>query len=462
MKNKPIAAMVIFILATLALTATAYGSNIRVGLLRSAWNRDSIQVSSTSIEVGRGGYGGSFIYNRTLTSATGFTLQVSGGQVVIQSGGSTLFTFTNDAYGTPKIRGSAGEPVAMGSYSYRGALEFTINGGRINTVNVISLEEYLYGVLPMEVPQHFHPQAKQAQAVAARTFALYSINSGRHRAQGFDICDNTHCQVYHGASREQESTTEAVRATHRLAIFAPGGDTPLFTPYFSSSGGATDNTENVWNDNLPHLRGVLDPFETNPRIWSRTYTWAQLTNAVRAEAPNANIGNVTSISVRTEHPGRVQEVTFHGTNGNWSATRQGILTVFRHIDRSLYSRNFYIPGSVGGGGSTTMASTITIFDGHTMVDTPATNLQAVDATGHIGTVTSPNAFDGSLTRFLLETTTATGIATFSGGNGITINGRGWGHGVGMSQNGANGMAQAGFTFLEILHHYYTNVEIREH
>jgi len=440
---------VIFILA---FAGTAYANTIRVGLTRSFANRNSISIATTSIDIGRGTPG--FTFNRTLTSANGFTVTVDGGQLVIRSGGANgpiQFTFLNGVDGGPQIRATTGN-LTLGSYAYRGIMEFRLSGGRITAINVICLEEYLYGVVPVEMSHSFYTEALRAQAVAARTFAMHTAGRSRHPGTGFNICDTTCCQAYRAVSREHPLTTQAVRDTRGLMIFAPGGTTPLFTPYFSSSGGSTDNNENVWVDNLPHLRGVWDPYEQNPRIWTRTYTWAQLTNAINTESNAPNIGTVTGLSISSMHLGRVQELTFTGTTGSWTATRQQTLSIFRHIDRSLYSRHFTLAGSAAAATNTYISSNTAT------VQRPTANLYIMDNAGQIVRANPTHVFDGTAVTQL-----GAGIQTLTSATspaGVTINGRGWGHGVGMSQHGANGMAQAGYDFRTILLHYYTGVEIR--
>jgi len=443
-------AIVVFFWASAGLASVTYAHTVRVGLVRAFYNQDSISISTTSIDIGRGNADGSFEFNRTLNSSNGFTIRIESGQVVVRAGGQTVFTFLNDTASGPQIRASGGGILAMGAYTFRGAVEFRSSGGRVTAINVICLEEYLYGVLPMEMSPSFYIEALRAQAVAARTFAMYTMVSRSYAARGFDLCDRTCCQAYRGAGREEDIMIQAVRDTHGLMMFTEDSYTPVFTPFFSSSGGATDNSENVWGSALSHLRGVADIYEQNPRIWSRTYTWAQLTAAVRAQAPSANIGTVTGVTIAQEHLGRVQELTFIGTNGQWTATRQQILTVFRHIDQSLYSRHFYIAGGGTGAGLP-----VSVTCGTLTHNAPVTSFYVIDHTGNIAPISTATVFDGITTRRLNQTVTVTG------GTGITINGRGWGHGVGMSQTGANSMAQAGHDFRTILLHYYTGVTIRE-
>ena len=447
---KLLCAVAIFVVATMSLGGAAQAETIRVALTRSFYNRDSINVGNTSIDIGRGSSGGVFEFNRTLTSSNGFVIRSSGGQITISAGGQVVFTFVSGVDGGPQIRATDGGHIRLGQYTYRGVMEFRPNGNRLTAVNVLPLEQYLYGVVPMEMSPSFHTEALRAQAVAARTFAVYNREFGTQHSYWVDVCDTTCCQVYHGVGRENDTITQAVRDTSGLLIRVDG--LPAFTPFFSSSGGATDNSENVWFAALPHLRGVPDPHETNPRVWTRDFTWAQLTNAVRAEAPNANIGNVTAISITSENLGRVQELTFFGTNGQWTARRETTRTMFRHAGGALLNRNFHITGSTTSGAGTNQ---IVMVASDTQVQQATTNiLRAVNHSGQVAPISHMYIFDGITTRRMTQE-----VVTISGGSGVTFHGRGWGHGVGMSQNGANGMAAQGYSFREILKHFYTGVEI---
>jgi len=447
-KLKLLCAVAVFILVTAIFTATSHATEmIRVGLLRSFYNATSANIATTNIDIGRSNPDGSFNFNRTLTSPNGFNIRAEGGQIVVRAGGSVVFTFVTGVDGAPQIRATDGGTVRLGNYSYRGVIEFRARGNTFTPINVLPLEWYLYGVVPMEMGPAFHTEALRAQAVAARTFAVYNRDFGTQHQAWLDVCDSTCCQVYHGAGRENDIITQAVRDTYGIMVRVDGR--AVFTPFFSSSGGATDNSENVWFAALPHLRGVPDSYETNPRVWTRDFTWAQLTTAVAAQAPNANIGTVTGVSITETNLGRVQELTFIGTNGQWSARREATRTMFRHVGGALLNRNFYIVGA-GAGTSEIVAVT----SGLVTSQSPLSALRAVNQAGQVAPLGNVYIFDGVTTRRVQQQT-----VTVTGGTGITINGRGWGHGVGMSQNGANGMAHAGYTFREILKHFYTGVDV---
>jgi stage II sporulation protein D len=420
-----------------------YSHTVRVGLMRNFTNRESVIVVNSGLHVMVPVDGG-FMPINTLSAPVSFTIRAEGGSVVISLGGVVQYAAP---VGQPlHIMPSNAEVINMGGYSFRGVMEFVLApGGRISAVNVVSLEEYLLGVVPAEMSQSFHMEALKAQAVASRTFTFHQMQRGRHT--GFDICDRTCCQVYNGAGAETERTSQAVFATYGLMLFY--NNQPILANYFSSSGGATENSGDVWFEARPYARSVNELHEPNPRIWERTFTWAQLTTAVNAR--NANIGTVTGISKSQLAPsGRVLNLTFHGTAGNWTATLDDtIRNMFVPVGGALPSRNF----TITGGAHTTPE--VTVSAGGQAFSHPLNALYAVDSRGAVSAVPHAYIFDGITTRRIDSTPTVV-----SGGTGITMHGRGWGHGVGMSQMGAQGMANAGYTFYQILHHYYTGVELR--
>jgi len=312
------------LLCSLSTSASA-SSLIRVGLVREFQNRDVINISNTQITIGVGNDGG-FTPIRNLNSASGFSIRATGGRVFIQSGNSILHNFDTGA--NAQIVAPDGGFIYIGDNPFRGAIEFRAQGNWVSAINVLTIEEYLYSVVPAEMFPNFHLEALKAHAVAARTFAYNQIMAGGHHAQGFDLCDGVHCQVYNGAGNEHENTTRAVSETSGLMLFY-GGETILAT-YHSSSGGATDNSEDVWFEARPYLRSVNSLVEHEPLVWTRTFTWAQLTQA--ANAAGADIGSVNGFSVsRLAVSGNVTEITLHGTDGNWTVNREPIRNFFSPI-----------------------------------------------------------------------------------------------------------------------------------
>ena len=180
----------------------------------------------------------------------------------------------------------------------------------------------------------------------------------------------------------------------------------------------------------------------NPREWERHFTWAQLTTAVNNAG--GNIGTATGMSIsRTSPLGRVQELTIYGTSGQWRVSGEGLRNnFFVPVGGALMSRNFYIAGAG--------TSAVSVTDGHRV---ESGGLSSFDIKG-TQPQSSAYVFDGTNLRRL----DPSAQAPF--GDGVTLVGRGWGHGVGMSQRGAAGMALLGYDYRAILLHYYTGVEIR--
>ena len=116
---------------------------------------------------------------------------------------------------------------------YKGSLSVTIKNSKMTLINILNIEDYLKGVLSAEIPARSPKPALRAQAVAARTLAVK--NRGRHKSRGFDFCADVHCQVYHGVSAETSYTTEAVDDTYGEVITYK--EKPVEAFYHSNSGG---------------------------------------------------------------------------------------------------------------------------------------------------------------------------------------------------------------------------------
>ena len=214
-----------------------------------------------------------------------------------------------DGHGAFSVRG---EPVGLvtpsGTRHYRGRLWSLppSSGGRArDTVNVLRLEAYLRGVVPLEIPALWSPAAVRAQAVAARTYAAYER---AHRSG--PICDTWSCQVYGGADAEHEASDAAIEATRRRVV-EHGGE-PAFTQFGSSSGGWTSA------GSMPYLPAQKDPYDGwagNPHHdWSVKLTDARLENAW------PSIGNLRRITVLSrdgngEWGGRARSLRLVGSNG---------------------------------------------------------------------------------------------------------------------------------------------------
>ncbi|MCL2171335.1 MAG: SpoIID/LytB domain-containing protein [Defluviitaleaceae bacterium] len=381
-----------------------------------------------------------------------------------------------------QIRGTNGE-TALGDRRYRGVIEFgRFSGAGVTAVNVICIEEYLMAVVPAEMPAGWEMHALKAQAVAARTYTVH--RRGAFAARGFDLCDTESSQVYIGITREHERTTAAVLATRGRLILHRGQ--PIEAVYFSSSGGFTEYSQNVWFESRPYLRAVADIYETDARVWERSFTLTQF--GYLLSRVNVNIGVVQYVTIVSAANGRVQLMTFNGSNGQHNLQREAIRQFFGPLGGWLYSRNFGISGSPYQHiPPHTMPphqqSPPIIDDGFFVAShlgvTPAapSQLRGINSVGfqnYLPTTAAIIAGNGqvafrntvgqqwglALPLFSLIPVVGAETTASSSGYTVTFSGRGWGHGVGMSQHGANAMARAGYTYEQILRHFYTGVEIR--
>ncbi|WP_114422283.1 SpoIID/LytB domain-containing protein [Nocardioides houyundeii] len=197
------------------------------------------------------------------------------------------------------------------SVTYRGKLRSaspSAGSTARDTVNVLSLENYLKGVVPLEIPASWSPEAVRAQAVAARTYAAYE--RAHPLAGHFQICDTTSCQVYGGYSAEHPLSNAAVAATAGQVLTVDGA--PAFTQFASSNGG--------WSSagSVPYLAARPDPYDGwagNP-----VHQWQTDVPADRIESAWPRIGDLTTMVVEArdgngDWGGRVSKMTFVGSQG---------------------------------------------------------------------------------------------------------------------------------------------------
>lgn len=336
--------------------------------------------------------------------------------------------------------------VDLGKCKYRDNIELYVKGSSITAINVIDIEHYLYGVINSEMPSSWPLEAQKAQAVAARTYVVATGN--KHGI--YDLCDNTNCQDYNGTAKESQNGIKAVDETAGKEIYY--NDIPISAVYFSSDGGATHNSENVWLSEVPYLRGKIDEYEKEYREWERTFTYSELTNICNSKG--YNIGSVNNVTAEYDNNGLCLGLTFVGSKGSKTVTKEEIRTVFSTSDEgSLLSRNFIIDN----GSFTSLPQTVYVLGSNGKSTAVIDNTVAKNSMGE-STQVKDNLFVYSSTG--KTTISSQDEPKSSSDTKITLKGKGYGHGVGMSQYGAKGMAEAGLDYLEILNYYYTNVDIK--
>lgn len=437
--------------------------------------------SSGFIRVGLG-FGDSGLSSCTLSSDTGFVLgsvtdsgftetlplpayrtltaALEGGHVALRDADGVLISADIGKNGClMPLNDSGNAYISFDGNRYRGGFLLSANkSSRIDVINYLGIEEYLYGVVHLEMSQSNPLEALKAQAVAARSFAL--AHMGRHKDSGFDVCASTHCQVYGGVKAEYPSTTDAVDGTLGLAIYWNGK--PAAVNYHKNSGGHTQNAGDVWSSDLPYQTGKEDPY-TPAYPWSAVITFDSLEQKlVQAGLITGTIKTV-AIGGRSS-AGTVASLVIEGSQGAVTLEKERIRTV---LGASLVrSRYFNIgdtyQGMTAGGGETV---SFVITNG-TIGKTAGGTLYTVSADGAVNPLNSQkiHLFDGNRTIIpdrILAGGPESSVDRITATDGkLTLSGMGSGHGAGMSQDGAIEMAKQGFPFLDILNFYFTDIEVR--
>ena len=191
--------------------------------------------------------------------ATGITYDLAAGRHTLKRDLKLLVDTAEkpQALAGPLLFTAGVEPLALADRTYRGGFEVSVANGKLQVINVLGLEQYLYGVVPSEVPDDWPAEALKAQAVVARSYALSHLQRG-----AFDLYADTRSQVYRGIPEEELSTTAAVNATAGQVVLYAGKVASTY--YHSTSGGRTAAVGDVWRGStpIPYLVSVPDPYDS--------------------------------------------------------------------------------------------------------------------------------------------------------------------------------------------------------
>lgn len=330
--------------------------------------------------------------------------------------------------------------------NYRGAITAKrLSNSDMTIINKLFMEDYLYGVVPSEMPALWPIEALKAQAVAARGFAFTNFN--KYKSFGFNLCSTINSQVYKGYGNEHPNTNKAVDETKSKTLTFDG---KLVQPYYhSNSGGFTEDSENIWTNPLPYIRGVKDDFSVSEpnSTWSLTLSKDEVKN--RLEANKMFIGDVLNMKIlSTSNNGRVLSLQVYGTNGSTVLEKEKIRTTF-----GLRSTWFLL------GQSDKNTSSLVAKVGHTSEG------QKIDLKGK-SLITSAGIYElkdsNEISIFNGNEYMSIGLnnpADIIPVDAFVLEGKGFGHGLGMSQYGARRMAELNYKFDEILTYYYTGVKV---
>ena len=390
-----------------------------------------------------------------LTNAT-ITGTSSSGVSVVKTGTSQILFQFDSTSGLclgikPGLNDSVKTETIFRGNTYYGGFQYQrVGGGNLTVSNVISLEDYVQGVIGEEMSASWPLEALKAQAVCARTYAYRNYTAQKHNSQGFDLCNATHCQAYSGMDSVTAESSRAVTETRGEYLWYNGS--LIDAVYSSHDGGATESAVNVWGSDVPYLIGKEDSYEASvsskvPNYnWTVTYTAQELTDLLNSKG-YVNSGIVDFRVTKTSPTGNAIEITFTDSSGkSWSKIRDDCRTFL-----GLRSINYTVSSS----GGTSSGYPV---NGSGVLSS-LTGAYAVDGSGSTASLTDGNVYaiggDGTVSQVKPSTTTGSGSAVF------TITGSGWGHNVGMSQWGAYAMAQQGYTYKDILSFYYTGIEVRQ-
>lgn len=337
----------------------------------------------------------------------------------------------------------SGSTLSFNKYKYRGGLVFKrLTGSDPTVINYVPLEKYLYGVIPYEISPKWHIEAQKAQAVAARNYAMTNLN--KHKKYGFDVCNTIDCQVYVGSNVETPLSNQAVDLTK--GIFLKYNGKLASTVYHSNSGGRTENSENIWSTKFPYLIGVDDPYSIgSPNDqWTVSYTPEQITQKLKAK--NYDIGILQDVFVELySENGRALKTTFVGSTGRITIEKDKIRSLFNDEVKTNFI-TIVKPGVSAAGINVISAN------GTTQLQSGTVTLTGAEQTKSVSVASGLIANNGN---------TSTILQPNSSSDRYVINGKGWGHGVGMSQWGAKKMAEQGFTYDQILTHYFQNTYLEK-
>ena len=306
-------------------------------------------------------------------------------------------------------------PFLFEGKGYRGGLTLRANNGTMMVINSVPLEDYLYGVVPQEVVPSWPAAALEAQAVAARTYALHTME--QNKGKFYDVSNSTDHQVYSGVSGESQATTNAVNKTKGVVMLYD--QRPINALFHSDGGGYTEDSVNVWGSDVPYLKGVKD-FSTGTSTSNWTVTTSRQALESKLNAASKGVGKLKSIQLtplgkpgqQTSDrgvSGRIKSATFIGTSGKTTVDGDALRSILG-LKSTLF--DFYVNHNPAKG-------------------------------------------------------TGKAYHSFTGKNDtIYIKGHGWGHGLGMSQWGAAEMAKRANPgdinyYQTILRHYYSGITLKK-
>ncbi|MFV0341699.1 MAG: SpoIID/LytB domain-containing protein [Anaerocolumna sp.] len=420
----------------------------------------------------------------TLTADKDYT--VSAGDVVKKhkAGAKVTIKITNKLFKEGRIKIATEEAEgritvtsvsrSSGNPTYRGTMEIAVEDDKLLLINELPLEEYLYAVIPSEMPTSYGLEALKAQAICARSYAYNQLLSNAYSNYGAHVDDSVSYQVYNNIA-ENATSILAVKDTYGKVLSY--NDQVITAYYFSTSCGHTSSIEQVWSSptTVDYLTGKI---QTTFNIVDGEAVYA---SAITPETVNfSKESTFESFITKPEFTTYDSEFAWY----RWKVTISKA-NIKKSIDKSLAGRYAASPGNIQ-----------TLVSGDVSKD-PVYESKAIDTIGEVKDIIVGKREDSGIISELIlvgskatikviteynirvllaplnaeitrqDKSTVFGLTMLpsayfvmkKGEDKITFSGGGYGHGVGMSQNGAKAMADSGKDYVAILQHFYNNVEL---
>ncbi len=411
-QTKRLAALLLTLLALLPVPSILADSGVVSGTTVSGTVRVYLSsiASNTSVDVTvDGSYSIGGDADRAIARGTKLTVSNSGGTLLMRMNGQTQTMGSRFKIRRHQSSGENGVRIAQARKPqslYPGDIEFIAKGGNVQIIVHVYMEDYMRGVLPYEMDNSFPLEALKAQAVAARTYALKKMSA---QAATYDVVDTTSDQVYNGTPSGNDRCVQAVQETSGIVGTVNGEYMASY--YTASNGGQTESVANAWGSgSYSYLQLRDDPYDLR-------------NSASIAKSVTFYHDGTTSISALTELL-RTEAAALVGAS---SVRVTGITHVQPHSPKYDEPSRVYTKVDVG------------------------LELQGY---GHV-TVTLDyfNQIE-SLCAMSINVLKNETLAVTQTGSGFKLTARRYGHGVGMSQRGAQQMGREGMSYDQILEFYY--------
>lgn len=349
--------------------------------------------------------------------------------------------------------------------AYRGDIEIASNDGGLTIINELPLEEYLYGVIPSEMPTSYGLEALKVQAICARSYAYRQLMANSCGQYGAHVDDSVSYQVYNNIP-ENENSILAVKDTYGKVMEHQGDVITAY--YFSTSCGSTASADQVWfsSEEVPYLIGKLQTkkeetgeeagIDLSKEASFRKFITKNLYETYDSEFPwyrwkvkvsIEDLKKTIEKNLADRYSANPQLIQTLGENGDYESAPVKSIGTIEDISISKRQTCGVITELVIKGSQETI-KVLSEYNIRALLAPLYENVVRQDKSKVEGMGMLPSAF------FTLEATEKKGKLT-----GYSFTGGGYGHGVGMSQNGVKAMTEEGMTYEEILPYYYQGVKI---